>query len=143
MKSYKNEPNKNPYFESETELLNVSGSSAKLTSAAQGYTVLIDLAISFGVSYLTAKSEGKKNEELLLRMSELDDKSAQELKKVISESGTQQAKTKAIFDFFINEDLKKLQEDRKKEKILPLIGLGFATILLLLIFYKLQKINNA
>jgi hypothetical protein len=104
--------------------------------------VLIDVAINFGVSYLTAKSENKKNEELLKRMAELDEQQAEKLKKLIAESATELAKTKVIFDFLAEEDAKKLEVQRKRERILPIIGLGFGVILLGLIFYKLHKQNK-
>jgi hypothetical protein len=107
-----------------------------------GWSALIDVAINFGVSYLTAKSENRKNEELLQRMAELDNQQAEKLKKLIAESATELAKTKAIFDFLAEEDAKKLEAQRKRERILPIIGLGFGAILLGLIFYKLHKQNK-
>ena len=123
---------------------NVSESSAQNLGnlGNLGLSVLIDVAINFGVTYLTAKGEKKKNEELLKRMAELDSKQAERLKKLIAESATEMAKTKVIFDFLDQEDAKKLEVQRKRERILPIIGLGFGIILLGLIFYKLHKQNK-
>jgi hypothetical protein len=116
----------------------VSSSAGK----GAGWSALIDVAINFGVSYLTASSEKRKNEELLKRMAELDKKQAEKLKKLIAESATEMAKTKVIFDFLAEEDAKKLEAQRKRERLLPIIGLGFGVILLGLIFYKLHKQNK-
>jgi hypothetical protein len=117
-----------------------AGASASGTSA--GVSALLDVAINFGVSYLTAQGEKRKNEQLLKRMAELDDKHAEKLKKLIAESATETAKTKVIFDFLAEEDAKKLEAQRKRERILPIIGLGFGAVLLGLVFYKLHKQNK-
>jgi hypothetical protein len=119
----------------------VKGSPTQSAGSA-GLSALIDTAINFGVGYLTAKSENRKNEELLRRMAELDEKQAEKLKKLIAESATELAKTKVIFDFLAEEDAKKLEAQRKRERLLPIIGLGFGAILLGLIFYKLHKQNK-
>lgn len=119
----------------------VSGSATQ-SGGSQGLGALIDVAINFGVSYLTAKGEKAKNEELLKRMAELDENQAEKLKKLIVESTTEIAKTKVIFDFLAEEDAKKLEAQRKKERILPIVGLGFGVILIGLIFYKLHKQNK-
>ena len=119
----------------------VKGSPTQSAGSA-GLGVLIDVAINFGVSYLTAQGEKRKNEQLLQRMAELDNKQAEKLKKLISESATELAKTKVIFDFLAEEDAKKLEAQRKRERILPIIGLGFGVILIGLIFYKLYKQNK-
>jgi hypothetical protein len=118
------------------------GTKGATAGISGGVTALIDVAIQFGVGYLTAQGEKKKNEKLLQRMAELDEKQAEKLKKLINESATQLAKTQVIFDFLAEEDAKKLEIERKRERILPLIGLGFGVILLGLIFYKLNKQNK-
>ena len=123
-------------------LMSQGAQGAKGSSESAGLSALIDVAINFGVSYLTVKGENKKNEQLLIRMAELDDKQAEKLKKLIAESATELAKTKVIFDFLNEEDAKKIETQRKREKILPIIGLGFGVILLGLIFYKLHKQNK-
>ena len=119
----------------------VSGSATQ-SGGSQGLGALIDVAINFGVSYLTAKGEKTKNEQLLKKMAELDENQAEKLKKLIVESTTEIAKTKVIFDFLAEEDAKKLEAQRKKERILPIVGLGFGVILIGLIFYKLHKQNK-
>ena len=140
---------KNPLLISRSKELqekfsNASGTPTKSGGSAgsAGLGVLIDVAINFGVSYLSAKSENRKNEQLLKRMAELDDKQAEKLKKLIQESATELAKTKVIFDFLAEEDAKKLEAQRKKERILPIIGLCFGVILFGLVFYKLHKQNK-
>jgi Tfp pilus assembly protein PilN len=137
---------KNPLLISRSKELqekfsNASGTPTQSGGSA-GLSVLIDVAINFGVSYLSAKSENRKNEQLLKRMAELDDKQAEKLKKLIQESATELAKTKVIFDFLAEEDAKKLEAQRKKERILPIIGLCFGVILFGLVFYKLHKQNK-
>jgi hypothetical protein len=119
----------------------VKGSPAQSAGSA-GWSALIDVAINFGVSYLTAQGEKRKNEQLLKRMAELDNKQAEKLKKLIAESATEMAKTKVIFDFLAEEDAKKLEAQRRKERILPIVGLGVGAILLGFIFYKLHKQNK-
>ena len=119
----------------------VKGASAQSAGSA-GVGALIDVAINFGVGFLTAQGEKRKNEQLLKRMAELDKKQAERLKKLIEESTTEMAKTKVIFDFLAEEDAKKLEAQRRKERILPIIALGFGAVLLGLIFYKLHKQNK-
>ncbi len=123
-------------------ILQGQGTKGATSGISGGVTALADVAITFGVGYLTAQKENKKNEELLQRMAELDNQQAEKLKKLIAKSSTEMAKTKVIFDFLNEEDAKKLEEQRKKERILPIIGLGFGVILLGLIFYKLHKQNK-
>lgn len=124
--------------------LMAQGATSVSSSATKGagWSALINVAINFGVSYLTAQGEKRKNEQLLKRMAELDNKQAEKLKKLIAESATEMAKTKVIFDFLAEEDAKKLEAQRKKERILPIIGLGVGVILLGFIFYKLHKQNK-
>jgi hypothetical protein len=119
-----------------------SGTSSGASATSAGVSVLIDVAVNFGVGYLTSKSINRENEKLLKRMAELDNKQAEKLKALIAESATEMAKTKAIFDFLAEEDAKKLEAQRKRERILPIIGLGFGVILLGLVFYKLHKQNK-
>lgn len=122
------------------------GSGASAGSSGGGglgsWGALIEVGISFGVGYLTAKSEGRKNEAFLQKMAELDVAQAEKLKKLISESATETAKTKVIIDFLNQEDIKKLEAERKKKRILPLIGLGVTVVLLGIVFYKLNKQNG-
>ena len=128
------------------KFLNVGGSTAGTSGGTSGgsvgASVLIDLAISFGVGYLTAKDEAKKNEELLRKMAELDVKQAEELKKRLEEVFTEVAKTQVIIDFINEEKIKELESETRKKRILPLIGLGFGVVLLGLIFYKLSRKNG-
>jgi hypothetical protein len=130
--------------------LNILGSSAG-TVASKGATAsgglggwdaLVKVAIEFGVSYLTAKSEGKKNEAFLKKMAELDDAQAEKLKKLISEASNETIKTEVIIDFLNQEDIKKLESETKRKRILPLIGLGVTVVLLGIVFYKLNKQNG-
>jgi len=144
MKAQKNPLLINRSKELQEKFSNASGTSAgaSVSATSAGVSALLDVAINFGVSYLTAKSENRKNEQLLKRMAELDDKQAEKLKKLIAESATETAKTKVIFDFLAEEDAKKLEAQRKRERILPIIGLGFGAVLLGLVFYKLHKQNK-
>jgi hypothetical protein len=127
------------------KFLNAGGSTAGTSggdAGGFGASTLIDLAISFGVGYLTAKGEAKKNEELLRKMAELDVKQAEELKKRLEEVFTEVAKTQVIIDFINEEKIKELESETRKKRILPLIGLGFGVVLLGLIFYKLSRKNG-
>jgi hypothetical protein len=120
----------------------VKGSASSLSSSTQAWSALIDVAINFGVSYLTAKGEGRKNEKLLRQMAELDAQSAEKLKGLISASVNELAKTQVIIEFLNAENIKKLEAERKKKRIIGLAVLGFGAVLLGLIFYKLHKQNG-
>ena len=104
-----------------------------------GWSALITTAVDFGVQYLYADKENKRNEELLQRMAELDAQQAEKLKKMLSDAVEEVAKTAVIIEFLNKAEIKKLEDKSKKDRILPLIGLGFGIILLSLIFYKLNK----
>ena len=119
----------------------VKGSPTQSAGSA-GLGALIDVAVNFGVGYLTSKSINRENEKLLKRMAELDKQQEEKLKKLIEESATELAKTKVIYEFLAEEDAKKLEAQRKRERLLPIIGLGFGVILLGLVFYKLHKQNK-
>ena len=119
-----------------------SGTSAGVSGTSAGVSALIDVAVNFGVGYLTSKSINRENEKLLKRMAELDKQQEEKLKKLIEESATELAKTKVIYEFLAEEDAKKLEAQRKRERLLPIIGLGFGVILLGLVFYKLHKQNK-
>ena len=117
-----------------------TGSGASAGSV--GASILIDTAINFGVMYLTAKGEAKKNKELLEKMAELDKAQAEKLKQKLSEVLTEVAKTQVIIEFLNEENIKQLEAETRKKRILPLIGLGFGVLLLGLIFYKLSRKNG-
>jgi phage terminase large subunit len=129
-------------MQTHSRYLNAGGATAGASGGAGisgGVSSLISTAVDFGVQYLYAQKEKKKNEELLQRMAELDAQQAEKLKKMLSDAVTEVAKTAVIIDFLNQEEIKKLEDKSKKDRILPLIGLGFGIILLSLIFYKLNK----
>jgi len=129
-------------MQTHSKYLNAGGATAGASGGAGisgGVSSLISTAVDFGVQYLYAQKEKKKNEELLQRMAELDAQQAEKLKKMLSDAVTEVAKTAVIIDFLNQEEIKKLEDKSKKDRILPLIGLGFGIILLSLIFYKLNK----
>lgn len=135
-------------MQTHSRYLNVSGATGATAvkggakggaGISGGVSSLISTAIDFGVQYLYAQKEKAKNEELLQRMAELDVQQAEKLKKMLSDAVTEVAKTAVIIDFLNQEEIKKLEDKSKKDRILPLIGLGFGIILLSLIFYKLNK----
>jgi hypothetical protein len=109
---------------------------------AGGYAELIKVGVDFGVQYLTAQSENKKNLELVKRIGELNAEQGERLKKLLSQSITENAKTQVILEFLNDAKIKELQAETKKKRILPLIGLGFGVLLLGIIFYKLNKQNG-
>jgi len=127
------------------DFYNVGGAVASAGSGASGfssYSEIIKVGIDFGIQYLTAQSENKKNIELVRRISELNAQQSEQLKKLLSESTTQLAKTKVILEFLNDAKIKELEAETKKKRILPLIGLGFGVLLLGIIFYKLHKQNG-
>lgn len=123
--------------------LNAGGTASSSSSGSDsGWLQLVGVAVEFGVSYLTAKSEGKKNQALLQQMADLDTQQAGKLKAMLNASITEVAKTKIIIDFINSQKISQLEAETKKKRILPLIGLGFGVFLLGLIFYKLHKQSN-
>jgi Tfp pilus assembly protein PilN len=114
----------------------------KFLNAGGGWAELIGVAASFGLGFLTSKNINKEQEQLLVAMSELDDQQAERLRKALSTSITENAKTQVVYEFLDVEKAKKLEKERKNKLILPLIGLGFGVVLLGLIFYKLNKQNG-
>jgi hypothetical protein len=119
--------------------LNGTGGVKAEAGISSGVASLISTALDFGVQYLTSQSENKKNLELVQRMAELDNKQAENLKNLLKESASETAKTLVIIDFLNKSEIKKIQDKSKKDRLLPLIGLGVGIILLSLIFYKLNK----
>ena len=115
-------------------------------SSVGGWSQLIKVGVDFGVGFLTAnitKDENRKNQELLQQMAKLDAEQAKRLKALLSTASDNIAKTKIIIDYINSEKINQLQSETKKKRILPLIGLGFAVILLgSLIFYKLHQKNG-
>ena len=118
------------------------GTSGGTSGGSMGASLLIDVAINFGVGYLTAKDEAKKNEALLKKLAELDNQQAERLKNKLNDVFTEVAKTQVIIEFLEEEKVKELEAETRKKRILPLIGLGFGVILLGLIFYKLSRKNG-
>jgi len=117
----------------------VKGGAKGGAGISGGVSALITTAVDFGVQYLYSQKENKRNEELLKAMAELDVQQAEKLKKMLKDSATEVAKTAVIIEFLNEANIKKLEDKTKKDRILPLIGLGFGIILLSLIFYKLNK----
>lgn len=124
-------------MQAHSKYLNAGGANG--AGIDSGVASLISTAVDFGVQYLYAQKEKKNNEKLLQAMAELDVQQAEKLKKLLNESATEVAKTAVIIDFLNQEKIKELEDKSKKDRILPLIGLGFGIILLSLIFYKLNK----
>ena len=107
-----------------------------------GWSELISVGVDFGVQYLTAQKENKRNEELLQRMAELDVKQAEELKKLLNDSLNDVAKTQVIINFLDAEKIKTLEAKTKKNRIISLIVLGVGVIAVGIILYKLNKRNG-
>jgi len=120
----------------------MQGRNSFLNAGGADWTQLVGVAVDFGIQYLTAKGENKKNSELLQSISDLDAQEAEKLKNLLNASLTEVAKTQVIIEFLNAEKIKQLDADAKKKRILPLIGLGFGVVLLGLIFYKLHKQNG-
>jgi len=117
-------------------------SNSFLNAGGADWTQLVSVAVDFGVGYLTKKSIDKSTKETLEKMANLDAKQAEKLKKLISESVTEVAKTQVIFEFLEAEKEKELVAERKKKRIIPLIGLGIGVVLISLVFYKLHEQNG-
>jgi hypothetical protein len=116
--------------------------SSFLNAGGAGWTELVGVAVEFGVGYLTAKNLNEENKKLLQQMAELDAQSAENLKKALNASLTEVAKTQVIYEFLNAKKIKELEEDTKRKRILPLIGLGVGVVVLALIFYKLHRQNG-
>jgi hypothetical protein len=106
------------------------------------YTALIDIGVGYFVGKATKKDIEKKNAELVEKIQKLNAEQEERLQKVLLENSTQMAKAKALIDFLNNEEIEGLSSQTKKDRILPLIGLGVAVVLLGIVFYKLNKQNG-
>ncbi len=118
-----------------------SSSSGGLSTGTQVASALIDVAAQFGIGFLTSKSIKKKEEELLKEIAKLNAKQAEELKAKILSATTENAKIEVIIAFLNEQKIKKLQEETRRKRLLPLIGLGFGLLLVtvLVVGYKIKK----
>lgn len=106
------------------------------------YSALISIGVGVFVGKATTKSIEKKNAEFVEKVQKLNAEQEERLQKVLLENSTQMAKAKALIDFLNNEEIAGLSSKTKKDRILPLIGLGVAVVLLGIVFYKLNKQNG-
>lgn len=118
------------------------GAPKGISPASAGVSILLDTAISFGVGYLYAKKEKGENNKLLERLSKLDKELSEKLKLKIEEAVNESAKTAVIIEFFNEEKIKELEKETETKRILPIIGLVFITLVLGLIFYKVNRKNG-
>jgi hypothetical protein len=129
-----------------SDFLNVTSTVSTATKAKSGglgdYSALISVAVDFGVQYLYAKKENKRNQELLQRLSELNEQEAEKLKKLLETSLGEVAKTQVILEFLNEGKIKDLKDERTKNRTIAFIVLGVAVVVLGLIFYKLNKQNG-
>jgi hypothetical protein len=129
-----------------SNFINVTGTAGAVKGASSGglgnYTALISVAVDFGVQYLYAKKENKRNQELLKRLSELNVQEAEKLKKLLETSYDEIAKTQVIIEFVNNKKIKDLEDETKKKRMVSYIVLGVGVVILGLIFYKLNKQNG-
>lgn len=123
-----------------------AGGATTLANGGKGggasWVELVGVAVEFGLQYLSAKAENKKDRELLERLSELDNQQSEKLKKLLNNSLNEVAKTQVIIDFLNAEKINSLDEETKNKRIIPLILLGFGVILIGIILYKLNKRNG-
>ena len=113
-----------------------------LNAGGAGYAEVAKIAIDLGVQYLYAKKENKRNQELLQRLSELNEQEAEKLKKLLATSYSEVAKTQVIIEFLNDKKIQDLQEETKKKRTKSLIVLGVGVVALALIFYKLKRQNG-
>jgi len=123
-----------------------SGATAGATASAGAnldvYGALIQVGVGYFVGKATKKDIEKKNAEFVEKVQKLNAEQEERLQKVLLENSTQMAKAKALIDFLNNEEIAGLSSKTKKDRILPLIGLGVAVVLLAIVFYKLNKQNE-
>lgn len=130
--------------------LNVAGvgasagasAGAKAGSSVDAYGALIELGVGYFVGKSTKKNIEKKNAEFVEKVQKLNAEQEERLQKVLLENSTQMAKAKALIDFLNKEEIAGLSSQTKKDRILPLIGLGVGVFLLVLVLYKLKKQNG-
>jgi phage tail tape-measure protein len=119
-----------------------ASAGAKAGSSLSVYGALIEVGVGLVVGKATKKSIEKKNAEFVEKLQKLNDEQKERLDKVLLENSTEMAKAKALIDFLNNEEISGLSSQTKKDRILPLIGLGVAVVLLGIVFYKLNKQNG-
>ena len=111
---------------------------------AEGFdwTAVVGVAVEFGVSYMFAQGEKKKNKQLLEKIDKLDKAQKEKLKERLSEVLTESAKTEVIINFINEQEIKKLSSDTKTKRIIPLMVLGFSVLILGVLFFKLSRKQN-
>lgn len=103
---------------------------------------LVGTAVEFGVGYMFAQDEKKKNKELLKKIEELDNSQKEKLKQKLSDVLIESAKTEVIIDFLNEQEIKKLSSETKTKRIIPLMVLGFSALILGILFFKLSRKKN-
>ena len=119
-----------------------ASAGAKAGSSVDIYGALIEVGVGYFVGKGTQKSIEKKNAEFVEKLQKLNDEQKERLDKVLLEKSTEMAKAKALIDFLNKEEIEGLSSQTKKNRILPLIGLGVGVFLLVLVLYKLKKQNG-
>jgi hypothetical protein len=130
----------------ESSFLNVAGGAGATTGASSGgiggYGAIISLVADLGIQYLYAKKDNKRNQELLQRLSELNEQEAEKLKKLLETSLGEVAKTQVILEFLNEKKIQDLQDETKKKRTISYIVFGVGVVVLGLIFFKLNRQNG-
>jgi transcriptional/translational regulatory protein YebC/TACO1 len=113
-----------------------------LNAEGASLAALGSVAVEFGVGYLFSKDIKRKNEELLKKIAQLNEKQAEILKQRLSEVATEVAKTGVIIAFLDEEEIKKLSAETKRKRIIPFIVLGFSVLIVSVLFFKLSTKKN-
>jgi hypothetical protein len=119
-----------------------AGATASAGANLDAYGALIQIGVGLVVGNATKKSIEKKNAEFIEKVQNLNAEQEERLQKVLLENSNEMSKAKALIDFLNNEEIAGLSSKTKKDRILPLIGLGVAVVLLGIVFYKLNKQNE-
>jgi hypothetical protein len=122
--------------------INGAGVGAGASPDLSVYGALIEVGVGLVVGGATKKSIEKKNAEFIEKIKRLNAEQEQRLQKLLLENSTQMSKARALIDFLNKEEIAELGTQTKKDRILPLIGLGVAVVLLAIVFYKLKKQNG-
>lgn len=113
-----------------------------LNANGSDWSQLVSVGVDFGLAYFGAKSENKKDRELLERLAELDTQEAEKLKEILKNSLNDVAKTEVTIKFLDAQKIKKLEAETKHKRTLSLIILGVGVISIIVILYKLKNRNE-
>ena len=103
---------------------------------------LIGTALGMVIGNMMAKKTQKQNEELIAQLQQLDDAQTKELNDKVTAQTNELDKEKVVYDYITKQQGLGLIKNIKSKRVLPLIGVGVLTVVMVFIFVALKKKKN-